>query len=90
MIIKLTKHAEKQIRVRKISVDEIIECLSKPDEIFYDVKEKTFISTKQLNRKILIVIYTLEGEIPKVVTAFRTDRLNMIYNRVKSGRWVKL
>lgn len=90
MMIKLSKHAREQIKVRKITLEEIINCLKDPDDVLYDVKENTFVSIKRLNGKILVTIYTFEEENPKVVTVFKTDKLSMVKNRIKSGRWVRI
>jgi len=90
MMIKLSKHAKEQIKVRKITLEEIINCLKDPDDVLYDVKENTFVSIKRLNGKILVTIYTFEEENPKIVTVFKTDKLSMVKNRIKSGRWVKI
>ena len=90
MMIKLSKHAREQIKVRKITLEEIINCLKDPDDVLYDVKENTFVSIKRLNGKILVTIYTFEEENPKIVTVFKTDKLSMVKNRIKSGRWVRI
>ena len=90
MMIKLSKHAREQIKVRKITLEEIINCLKDPDDVLYDVKENTFVSIKRLNGKILVTIYTFEEENPKVVTVFKTDKLSMVKNRIKPGRWVRI
>ena len=90
MMIKLSKHAREQIKVRKITLEEIINCLKDPDDVLYDVKENTFVSIKRLNGKILVTIYTFEEENPKIVTVFKTDKLSMVKNRIKPGRWVRI
>jgi len=89
-MIKLSKHAREQIKVRKITLEEIINCLKDPDDVLYDVKENTFVSIKRLNGKILVTIYTFEEENPKIVTVFKTDKLSMVKNRIKPGRWVRI
>ena len=89
-MIDVSDHAKDRLRRRRIDLSEVIDCLSNPDEIFYDVKEKTFVAVKFLNGKILVIIYAVEGDRLRVVTAFRTDKLNMVNNRIKSGRWVKI
>ncbi len=89
MRIDLSEHAKEQIRIRKIDLTELVDCLSAPDDLLYDVKEKTFIAVKRLNGKLLVVIYSAERQI-KVVTAFRTDKLNIVENRIAKGRWVRI
>ena len=51
-------HAEEQMRIRKIDKKEVIDALSNPDDLLYDVLEKTFVAVKRLNRKYLIVIFS--------------------------------
>jgi len=89
-VIEVSEHARWRLKRRKIDLSEVIDCLPNPDEILYDVKEKTFVAVKRLNGKILVVAYVVEGERVRVVTAFRSDKLNMIKNRIESGRWVKI
>ncbi len=88
--IKFTKHAEEQMKIRDLSAEDVIGCLKNPDDVLYDVKERTFVAVKRLDGKLLITIYTIEGEEPKVITVFRTDKLSMVENRIRSGRWVRL
>ncbi len=89
-MITFTQHAEEQIRIRKIDKKEVIDTLSNPGDLLYDVLEKTFVAVKRLNRKYLIVIFSIGAGFVKVVTAFRTDKLSMVDNRIKKGRWVKV
>ena len=89
-MIVFTQHAEEQMRVRKIDKKEVIDTLNNPDDLLYDLLEKTFVAVKRLNGKYLIVVFSLSAGFVKVVTAFRTDKLSMIDNRVKKGRWVKI
>lgn len=69
------------MKVRKIDKNEVIDTLNEPDDVLYDVLEKTFVAVKQLNAKFLVVIFSMGGGVAKVVTAFKTDKLSMIDNR---------
>ena len=89
-MIILTQHAEEQMRIRKIDKNEVIDALNNPDDLLYDVLEKTFVAVKRLNGKYLIVIFSVGVGFVKVVTAFRTDKLSMVDNRIKRGRWVRI
>jgi len=89
-MIIFTQHAEEQMRIRKIDKNDVIDTLNNPDDLLYDVLEKTFVAVKRLNGKYLIVIFSLSAGFVKVVTAFRTDKLSMVENRVKKGRWVRI
>ncbi len=89
-MIIFTRHAEEQIKLRKIDKSEVIDALNNPDELLYDTLEKTFVAVKQLNGKYLIVIFNVDMRLIKVVTAFKTDKLSMVDNRVKKGRWVRI
>ena len=89
-MIIFTQHAEKQMKIRKIDKNEVIDALNNPDDLLYDVLEKTFVAVKRLNGKYLIVIFSVSVGFVKVVTAFRTDKLSMVDNRVKRGRWVRI
>jgi len=63
MRIDLSEHAKEQVRIRKIDLTELVDCLSAPDDLLYDVREKTFIAVKRLNGKLLVVIYSAERQI---------------------------
>lgn len=89
-MIVFTQHAEEQMRIRKIDRNEVIDTLNDPDDLLYDVLEKTFVAVKRLNGKILIVVFSISSGFVKVVTAFRTDKLSMVDNRIKKGRWVRI
>jgi len=89
-MIVFTQHAEEQMRVRKIDKNDVINTLINPDDLLYDVLEKTFVAVKHLNRKYLIVIFSVGVGLVKVVTAFKTDKLSMIDNRIRKGRWVRI
>ena len=89
-MIIFTQHAEEQMRIRKIDKNEVINALHNPDDLLYDVLEKTFVAVKRSNGKYLIVVFSLSAGFIKVVTAFRTDKLNMVENRIKKGRWVRI
>ena len=80
-MVNFTRHAEEQMKVRKIDKNEVIDTLNEPDDVLYDVLEKTFVAVKQLNAKFLVVIFSMSGGVAKVVTAFKTDKLSMIDNR---------
>ena len=78
------------MRIRKIDRNEVIDTLNDPDDLLYDVLEKTFVAVKRLNGKILIVVFSISSGFVKVVTALRTDKLSMVDNRIKKGRWVRI
>ncbi len=89
-MIIFTQHAEEQMGIRKIDKKEVIDTLNNPDDLLYDVLEKTFVAVKCLNGKYLIVIFSVDVGFVKVITAFRTDKLNLVDNRIKKGRWVRI
>ena len=73
------------MRIRKIDKNEVIDTLNNPDDLLYDVLEKTFVAVKRLNGKYLIVVFSVGVGFVKVVTTFRMDKLSMVDNRVKRG-----
>lgn len=89
MGVVISEHALERMRKRKVSEEEVMEVLENPEEIFYDTQTGYFVAVRKRNRKWLIVVYISGREI-RVVTVVITSKFNIVENRVKTERWVKL
>ncbi len=88
-MIEFTKHAEEKLKERGITKEEVINVITNPDEVLFDTLKGNLVAIRKINDYYLIVIYTPTKPI-KVVSALVTSKLNIVRNRVKRGRWVRL
>lgn len=75
MVIKFTKHALKQIRLRKITKNEVFSTLNTPDKLSQD-KFGNFIAQKRFKNYLLRVFYLHEEDTKLVITAYKTSKLD--------------
>ena len=75
-MIEFTKHAEEKLRERRITKDKVIDVITNPDEVLFDTVKGNLVAirTKPI----------------RVVSALVTSKLNIVENRVRRGRWVRL
>jgi len=75
-MIEFTRHAEEKLRERRITKDEVIDVITNPDEVLFDTVKGNLVAirTKPI----------------RVVSALVTSKLNIVENRVRRGRWVRL
>lgn len=88
-MIKFTKHAEEKLKERGITKEEVIDVITNPDDVLFDTIKGNLVAIRKVNDYYLIVIYTPTKPI-RVVSALVTSKLNIVENRVKRGRWVKV
>jgi hypothetical protein len=74
MRIIFTQHALLQIKIRVISLDNVIECVKKPEKEVID-EYGNMIAQKTYLPYLLRVIYRLEQEDKIIITAYKTSRL---------------
>ena len=75
MVIQFTKHALKQIKLRKIEKAEINDALNNPDNVLQD-KFGNFIAQKKSEKYLLRVVYLHEKDIKKIITAYKTSKFS--------------
>ncbi len=73
MVIKFTKHALKQIRLRKITKPEVFSALNIPDKLSQD-KSGNSIAQKRFKNYLLRVFYLNEEDTKLVITAYKTSK----------------
>jgi len=88
-MLKFTRHAEEKLKERGITKSEVISTITNPDEVLFDTVRGNLVAIRKMNDYYLIVIYTPTKPI-RVVSALVTSKLNIVENRVKRGRWVRL
>ncbi len=88
-MIEFTRHAEEKLKERGITKDEVIDVITNPDEILFDTIKGNLVAIRKINDYYLIAIYTPTKPI-RVVSALVMSKLNIVENRVKRGRWVRL
>jgi len=88
-MIEFTKHAEEKLKERGITKEEVIDVITNPDEVLFDTIKGNLVAIRKINDYYLIVIYTPTKPI-RVVSALVTSKLNIVENRVRKGRWVKV
>ena len=74
MVIKITKHALKQIRFRNINKNEVFTTLNTPDKLSHD-KFGNLIAQKQFKNYLLRVFYLIEKDTKTVITTYKTSKL---------------
>jgi len=75
MAIKFTKHALHVIKLRKIETEEIYDALYNPDKITEDKLGNT-IAQKKIGDYLLRIVYLLEEDTRKIITAYKTSKLS--------------
>ncbi|MEM1550602.1 MAG: hypothetical protein QXR13_01545 [Candidatus Bathyarchaeia archaeon] len=77
---------------RKILLEDIIlEAVSNPSQVYYDLSTGATIATKGLNGRHILVAYIKEDGEVKVITTFITSEVQEIIRRkMDSGRWVRV
>ena len=75
MRVKFTKHALERMIDRSISRKEVFATLNDPDRITTDSYGNT-IAQKVIDRFLVRVIYKPEKEVIRVITVYRTSKIN--------------
>ncbi len=87
--ITFTKHARERLQERNIDEAEVIETITNPDEILFDSERGNLVAVKGFGDTYLIVIFSPTKPL-KIISIIQTSKLNIVENRVKKGRWVRL
>ena len=89
--MKYTKHGKRRAVERGISEDMILEAISEPTYIYYDLSTGATVVFKKLDEKHLFVVYSREEDEVKVITTFITSVAQEIIDRkLKSSVWVRV
>ncbi len=87
--IQFTDHARMRLREREIPEQDVIETVKNPDEVLFDADKGNLVAVKKVGDMHLIVIYAPSKPV-RVISIIQTSKLNIVENRIKRGRWVKL
>ncbi len=68
--MKFTAHGKHRAAERGISEAQILQAISKPNRIFYDLSSAANVVFKQLNVQHLLVVYASEADETRVITTF--------------------
>ncbi|WP_456478585.1 DUF4258 domain-containing protein [Geoglobus ahangari] len=88
-MIEFTPHARERMEKRSVTEDEVRDALENPDELLYDTKTGNFIAVKEQESRYLIIVY-VPMEVYRIVSVVVTTKLNIIENRIRKGRWVRV
>jgi len=75
MRIIFTQHALSQMKIRNISIDNVIDCIKNPEMDEIDVNGGNRISQKLYSPYLLRVVYRVEVDDKVIITAYRTSKL---------------
>jgi len=88
-----TSHAKLRLRVRGIDESEINRVLRSPQKLYFDTLTGALVavgSRALVEGHSLVVVYTIEEDVIKVVTVIDVSSIgNLIRRRVEKGRWVE-
>ena len=90
MTIEFSRHALEKALLRNIKMQHIRRTLKNPDELYEDTEHSVTIAIKKINEKSILLAYTKENELVKVITLYYTTKLDRLI-RAKTGRgaWKK-
>ncbi len=88
-MIEFTPHARERMEKRSVTENEVKDTLENPDELLYDTKTGNFIAIKEQENRYLIVVY-VPLDVYRIVSVVITTKLNIIENRIRKGRWVRV
>ena len=89
MNVEFTEHARKRLEERKIPEFKVAKTIDEPDEVLFDSDKGNLVAVKRFDETYLIVVYTPTQPL-KVITVIPTSKLNIVENRIRKGRWVRL
>jgi len=75
MVIQFTKHALKQIKIRKLEKADINTTLNNPDKIIED-RFQNFIAQKKFGNYLLRVVYIQEKDTKIIITGYKTSKFD--------------
>jgi len=85
-IIKLSKHAERQIIERNLNLKEVKETVINPDQVIDSKKGRKIaqkIYKKEGKEFLLRVIYVKEGDNMKIITVYRTSKIDKYWRKTE-------
>jgi len=89
--MKYTKHGKSRAAERGISENMILKAISEPTHAYYDLSTGATVAFKKLNKKHLLVVYSMEGNEIKVITTLITSAAQeIIEKKLTSNVWVKI
>ncbi len=92
--IEFSEHAKLKLKERGIDKIEVLNVLKVPLSVFLDVETGNLVAVGNRIHKLghqLIIVYSIIGNIIKVVTVIDVSKSrDIIKRREKKGRWVKI
>lgn len=88
-MIEFSEHAEDRVKRRKITKDKVIRALKNPDEVLLDTATGYFVAVSRKEDRYLVVVYT-PTTVKRIVSVIVTSKFNIVENRIRRKRWVKL
>lgn len=92
--IEFSEHAKLKLKERGIDKIEVLNVLKVPLSVFLDVETGNLVVVGNRIHKLghqLIIVYSIIGNIIKVVTVIDVSKSrDIIKRREKKGRWVKI
>jgi len=90
LTIELSRHALEKALFRNIKIHHIRQTLKTPDELYADTEHSVTIAIKKINRKSIILAYTKEDNLVKVITLYYTTKLDRLLKaKTRRGAWKK-
>jgi len=88
--IEFTRHAIEKMRARHVSESDIRDALKESRDLFYDMEHETFVATKPLRNRYLVILYTRKNEVLNVVTVYFSTKIDkLITSKIRRGAWIK-
>lgn len=87
--LQFTKHLLDKIKIRKISKSVIIKAVKSPNEIYYDLLNKTNIAIKRQRDHLYMVAFSQKENVITIITTHPIKE-QQIRNRIKNKRWIKI
>ncbi|WP_290595851.1 MULTISPECIES: DUF4258 domain-containing protein [unclassified Archaeoglobus] len=87
--VKFTDHARKRLQEREIPEQDVINAVKDPDDVLFDADKGNLVAVKKVGDVHLIVVYAPSRPL-RIISVIQTSKLNIVENRIRKGRWVRL
>jgi hypothetical protein len=84
--VVFSKHARQRMMERKVSLQEVLEALTNPVQLFYDYERDVYLA---LGPAYVAAVYSMRGQVIEVVTVLRRREYKALVRRL-AGRRYKL
>ncbi|MFH1720941.1 MAG: DUF4258 domain-containing protein [Patescibacteria group bacterium] len=80
MRISFTKHGILRVRERKVSLEKILNCISKPHKVVEEKEKTKYYKYYFIEKKLLEIVCVIAEDECKIITVIWTSQLNR-YNK---------